>query len=33
MNKKVMRYIAMGIALLLAIVMAASLILPYIGLM
>lgn len=33
MNKKVVRYIAMGIALLLAIVMAASLILPYIGLM
>lgn len=32
MNKKVARYIAMGIALLLAIVMAASLILPYIGL-
>lgn len=32
MNKKVTRYIAMGIALLLAIVMAASLILPYIGL-
>lgn len=32
MNKKVTRYIAMGIALLLAIVMAASLILPYLGL-
>ena len=32
MNKKVTRYIAMAIALLLAIVMAASLILPYIGL-
>ena len=32
MNKKITRYIAMAIALLLAIVMAASLILPYIGL-
>ncbi len=32
MNKKTTRYIAMAIALLLAIVMAASLILPYIGL-
>ena len=32
MNKKVARYIAMGIALLLAIVMAASLVLPYLGL-
>lgn len=32
MKKKATRYIAMAIALLLAIVMAASLILPYIGL-
>lgn len=32
MNKKVTRYIAMGIALLLAIVMIASLVLPYLGL-
>ena len=32
MNRKWARYIAMGIALLLAIVMAASLILPYLGL-
>ena len=32
MNKKLARYIAMGIALLLAIVMAASLVLPYLGL-
>ena len=32
MNKKITRYIAMGIALLLAIVMVASLVLPYLGL-
>ena len=32
MNKKLARYIAMGIALLLAVVMLLTLVVPYIGL-